>query len=142
VTARPADRGDEPSSSFRRPASLTLAGRRAFDGAVQDYARQLGQQLIREAQQRHRRPDTVYTFEDVRAAQVAYEQRIRERPDDHVVDVRRLAILLLLVAAPVGVLACYPSGFAQAVLLGLFVAMETAAVLLIWRSRPRPHRDE
>lgn len=136
-------RGGGPSSSFLLPESLTLAGRHAFAGAVEDYVAQLTEQLDRQAHRQHR-PASVHTTRDVLDARHAYEQRLREQEDDeHAGDVRGLAVILLLVAAGLGVLATYTSGIAQAALLGLFVATETAGLLLIWRSRPRlPGPDE
>lgn len=134
------DRADPRSSTFPLPDSLTLAGRRAFDGAVRDYAARLTEQLDRQARQQHR-PSAVYTTQDVRDAQYAYEQRLREQIEDGVVDGRGIVIALLLIAAGLGVLAAHTTGVGQALLLGLVVGAEAAGLVLVWRSRPGPPTD-
>lgn len=128
-------RRDPTSSSFPLPASLTVAGRRAFEGAVQAYVTQLSDQLTQQSRLHRRRPDAVHTTQDVQEAKQACEQRWREQ-DDPLVG-RRVAITLLVVAAALGVLAITVTGTAQAALFGLFVAAETAGLLLLRRCRPR-----
>lgn len=124
--------GDEPSSTFALPAGLTLAGRQAFDGAVQEYARKLVEHL---AQQSNRRElELVHTTQDVRAARLAYEREIRRLQDGPGAGVRGFAVVLLLLAVALGVLTPYAAGFLQATLLGLFVGAETAGLLLLRQS--------
>lgn len=141
MTGRGGCGGDGRSCSFPLPDSLTLAGRQAFARAVHDYVAQLSTQLARQAHREHR-PAAVYTTQDVHAAKHAYEQRLREQDDDQVLDLRRLAMLLLLGAIVLGTLASYASGIVQAALLGLFVAAETGGLLLIWRGRRRVTADD
>ena len=129
------------SCSFPLPDSLTLAGRQAFSGAVHDYADHLSTQLAQQALHHHR-PASVFTTQDVHAAKYAYEQRLREQEDGRGVTVRGLALLLLLGAVALGGLANFTTGIVQAALLGLFVAAETAGLLLIWRGRPRIGPDD
>jgi hypothetical protein len=131
------DRGrrDPTSSSFPLPASLTVAGRQAFEGVVQAYVTQLSEQLAQQSRLHRRRPDAVHTTQDVHEAKQAYEQRLRVQ-DDQLAHGRRVAIILLIVAAALGVLAITVTGTAQAALFGLFVAAEAAGLLLLRRSRP------
>jgi hypothetical protein len=124
---------DVRSGSFPLPDSLTLAGRQAFSGAVHDYADHLSAQLAEQALHHHR-PASVYTTQDVHAAKYAYEQRLREQEDGRGVTVRGLVLPLLLGAVVLGGLANFTTGIVQAALLGLFVAAETAGLLLIWRA--------
>lgn len=139
MTCSGPDRGrrDPASSSFPLPASLTVAGRQAFEGAVQAYVTQLSEQLTQQSRLHRRRPDAVHTTQDVHEAQQAYEQGLREQ-DDPLAGVRRLAIALLIGAAILGVVAITVTGTAQAALIGLFVGAETGGLLLLRRSRPRP----
>jgi hypothetical protein len=123
------------SSSFPLPASLTVAGRQAFEGAVQAYVTQLSEHLAHQSRLHRRRPDSVHTTQDVHEAKHAYEQRLREQ-DDQPTHSRRVTTILLIVAAGLGVLATTVTGTAQAALLGLFVAAEAAGLLLLRRSRP------
>jgi hypothetical protein len=127
-------------SQFRLPAGLTLAGQQAFDGEVQAYVTELAEQMGRHAR-RQRRPTSVYTIQDVREAKLAYEERLRIREDDEVVSIRGYALLMLLAAAALALLATYATGIVQATLLGLFVAVETAGLLLTRRCR-RPGSDD
>ena len=140
MTGAEAHGGGRPgqSCSFPLPDSLTRAGRQAFTGLVNEYAAQLSTQLTNEA--RHR-TKSVLTTHDVHAARYAYEQQLREQPDDRAEKLRRLAVLLLLGAVVLGVLASGSSGIGQAALLGLFVTTETAGLLLLWRGRSRAGDD-
>ena len=133
------DRGrrDPTSSSFPLPASLTVAGRQAFEGVVQAYVTQLSEQLAQQSRLHRRHPDAVHTTQDVHEAKQAYEQLLREQ-NDQLAHGRRVAIILLVVAAGLGVLAITATDTAQAALFGLFVAAEAAGLLLLRRSRPGP----
>jgi hypothetical protein len=73
----------------------------------------------------------------VHEAKQAYEQLLREQ-NDQLAHGRRVAIILLIVAAGLGVLAITATDTAQAALFGLFVAAEAAGLLLLRRSRPGP----
>jgi hypothetical protein len=105
---------------------------------VQAYVTQLSEQLAQQSRLHRRRPDAVHTTQDVHEAKQAYEQLLLEQ-NDQLAHGRRVAIILLIVAAGLGVLAITATGTAQAALFGLFVAAEAAGLLLLLRrSRPGP----
>lgn len=129
--------GARRSSCFPLPTGLTTAAERTFDATVQEHARQLVEHLQRNG---GRRLPTgpLHTTADVRDAQFAYERRLLARYEELPPGgLRGLAVLLLVAAAAVGVLAPYTTGLLQAALVGVFVAVDTAGLLLLWRGAPR-----
>lgn len=129
-----ADAG-EPSPPYVVPRHITRAGRQVFDDIVREGAARLAQQLEVEADRAHR-TDPQYTSDDVHAARLACEQRIREQAGVDDADRRVLAAILLTVATVgVSAMANFLHSEWQILAFAALVIVGIVGLAMTWTSR-------
>jgi hypothetical protein len=147
-SAGPPPQAPRTTARFPLPPSLTPGGREAFQSEIVRYAKELGDELDRQAVEPLRQEtEPEHTSESVAKARAALARRLQMDGIEQVVqrsdDTKRAnrshlaAILLTIATVGIGVMSSRLEAPWQVVLFGIFVAIGVTGLVLTWTSRVR-----